>query len=172
MACLKLNMGSMVYYRGVRCRAESVDDDERYGFCWLVDNDGDTYLVPRRHPVVSGMWMSGFAGGYPFERRCYYAGASLSRQGQRSLPEPVCRARSPRTSVWSGFQVEALLLLFYRSRNLSELAGFKAHNHSSLHMQMAGRNTWCHPTRERGLEQCFPALKYVTCLQSLPWPKS
>ena len=45
-------------------------------------------------------------------------------------------------------------------------------NHSSLHMQMAGRNTWCHPTRERGLEQCFPALKYVTCLQSLPWPKS
>jgi hypothetical protein len=50
--------------------------------------------------------------------------------------------------------------------------GFQSRNHSSLHKQMAGRNTWCHPIRERGLEQCLPALKYATCLQSLPWPKS
>jgi len=53
MECLKLNVGCMVYYRGVLCRAESVDDDERYGFCWLVDNDGDTSLVPRRHPDLN-----------------------------------------------------------------------------------------------------------------------
>ncbi len=65
-----------------------------------------------------------------------------------------------------------VLILFCPSRNFTEPAGFQAHNHSSLHTQMAGRNIWCHPIRERGLEQCFPALKYVTCLQSLPWPKS
>ena len=38
----------------------------------------------------------------------------------------------------------------------------------SLDLQMAGRHTWCQRSLERGLEQCSPALKYVTCLQSLP----
>jgi hypothetical protein len=41
-----------------------------------------------------------------------------------------------------------------------------------LALQMAGRHTWGHRTPERSLELCSPALKYVTCLQSLPWPKS
>jgi hypothetical protein len=89
-----------------------------------------------------------------------------------SRPEPICRSNSPRNLRLEPLSDRWVLNLFCPSRNLSELAGFKPHNHSSLHMQMAGRNTWCHPTRERGLEQCFPALKYVTCLQSLPWPKS
>jgi hypothetical protein len=40
----------MVYFRGKLCRVESVENDEDYGFCWLMDNDGDAYLVPRRHP--------------------------------------------------------------------------------------------------------------------------
>ena len=62
--------------------------------------------------------------------------------------------------------------LFCPSRNLLELAGFQAYNHSSLRMEMAGRNSRCHRTLKRGLEQCSPTLKYVTCTQSLPWPKS
>jgi hypothetical protein len=41
-----------------------------------------------------------------------------------------------------------------------------------LALQMTGRHTWGHRTPERGLELCSPALKYVTCLRSLPWPKS
>ena len=44
-----LKVGTIVYYRGKLCRVQSVEDDESYGFCWLIDNDGDTYLVPRRH---------------------------------------------------------------------------------------------------------------------------
>src|ERR1017187_9987920 len=89
-----------------------------------------------------------------------------------SRPEPVSRPQYPRNLRLEPRSDRWLLIIFRPPRNLLERAGFKVHNHSSLHMQMAGRNTWCHPTRERGLEQCFPALKYVTCLQSLRWPKS
>ena len=97
----------------------------------------------------------------------------LMAGGRRpSNPEPVSRPQYPRNLRLEPRSDRWLLIIFRPPRNLLERAGFKAHNHSSLHMQMAGRNTWCHPTRERGLEQCFPALKYVTCLQSLPWPKS
>jgi hypothetical protein len=97
----------------------------------------------------------------------------LMAGGRRpSRPEPVSRPQYPRNLRLEPRSDRWLLIIFRPPRNLLERAGFKVHNHSSLHMQMAGRNTWCHPTRERGLEQCFPALKYVTCLQSLPWPKS
>ena len=72
----------------------------------------------------------------------------------------------------AGFQGQRIESFSGPSRNFTKLAGFQAHNDSLLHKQMAGRDTWCHRTLERGLEQCSPTLKYVTCTQSLPWPKS
>ena len=49
----------------------------------------------------------------------------------------------PRTSVWGWFRLRVIQKNVDSSGNFSELAGFQVHNHSSLHMQMAGRNTWC-----------------------------
>jgi hypothetical protein len=40
-----LKVGDMVFYRGKLARVESLEFEGRY--CWLLNNDGDTYLVPQ-----------------------------------------------------------------------------------------------------------------------------
>jgi hypothetical protein len=40
-----VRVGDMVLYRGRLSRVESLELEERY--CWLLNDDGDTYLVPQ-----------------------------------------------------------------------------------------------------------------------------
>jgi hypothetical protein len=43
-----LKVDDMVFYQGKLSRIESIEFDGRY--CWLLNNDGDSYWVPQSHP--------------------------------------------------------------------------------------------------------------------------
>jgi hypothetical protein len=44
-----LEKGDMVYYRGRLSRIKGIEEFGEH-HCWLLNDDGDTYLVPRSHP--------------------------------------------------------------------------------------------------------------------------
>jgi len=98
---------------------------------------------------------------------CAHAWRRISLPSRASLSNPI----PPKPPSGDAFGSMASILLFSFAKPFRS-GRVPPHNHSSIHKQMAGRNTWCHPTLDRGLETCSPALKSVTCLQSLPWPKS
>jgi hypothetical protein len=45
-----LKVGDFVYYRGLLSRVESLEFEGRH--CWVVNTDGDTYLVAQSHPEL------------------------------------------------------------------------------------------------------------------------
>jgi hypothetical protein len=91
----------------------------------------------------------------------------INLPSRASLSNPI----PPQSLSGAAFGSMASILFFLFAKPFRS-GRVPPHNHSSLHKQMAGQNTWCHPTLDRGLETCSPALKSVTCLQSLPWLKS
>jgi len=98
---------------------------------------------------------------------CVHAWGRISLPSRASLSNPI----PPKPPPGDAFGSMASILFFSFAKPFRSVR-VPPHNHSSIHKQMAGQNTWCHPTLDRGLETCSPALKSVTCLQSLPWPKS
>jgi hypothetical protein len=121
-------------------------------------------LVPDREPESSGADQAEF--DRPAMRTALISGHYIKLQSRSVGHNPL----EPPSGA--GFGLQVIKKNVDSSGNFLGLAGFQPHNHSSLYMQMAGRNTWRDRTLKRGLEKCSPASKSVTCLQSLPWPKS
>jgi hypothetical protein len=94
--------------------------------------------------------------------------------GQRCTPvrsRAIGRsAREPRSGA--GFRWKRLKLFLGLHETLRSWLGCKVITTRRFTRADAGRNSWCHPTRERSLEPCSPTSKYATCTRSLPWAKS